>query len=132
MGLIGHGLRVSGETLAEKPRKIMKRSTAASVCKTSALMPFLPKTSGVRDRPTGVPKTLLRAPRPLRRARLILARRQAECRAHGACLALRADSADQGKNIGQALVMSGTMMSSPGWPSSSFMSSSASQSWQPE
>jgi hypothetical protein len=29
-------------------------------------------------------------------------------------LALRADSADQEKNIGQALVMSGTMMSSPG------------------
>ena len=45
---------------------------------------------------------------------------------------LRADSADQGKNIGQALVMSGMMMSSPGWPSSSFMSSSASQRWQPE
>jgi len=46
--------------------------------------------------------------------------------------ALRADSADQGKNIGQALVMSGTRMSSPGWLTSSFMSSNASQSWQPE
>jgi len=45
--------------------------------------------------------------------------------------ALPADSADQGKNIGQALVMSGTMRSSPGARSSSFMSSSASQSWQP-
>jgi hypothetical protein len=40
---------------------------------------------------------------------------------------LWADSADQGKNIGQGSVMSGMMMSSPGWPGSSFMSSSASQ-----
>ena len=45
---------------------------------------------------------------------------------------LRADLADQAKNIGQGLVMSGTMMSNPGWSSSSLMSSSASQSWQPE
>ena len=33
----------------------------------------------------------------------------------GRLVALRADSADQGKNIGQALVMSGTMRSNPGW-----------------
>jgi hypothetical protein len=32
----------------------------------------------------------------------------------GRLLAVRADSADQGKNIGQALVMSGTIRSSPG------------------
>jgi hypothetical protein len=38
-----------------------------------------------------------------------------------------AASAVQGKNIGQALVLSGTMMSN-----SLFISSSASQSWQPE
>jgi hypothetical protein len=44
---------------------------------------------------------------------------------------LRADSAVQAKNIGQGLVMSGMMRSSPGTEISSFMSSSASQSWQP-
>ena len=44
---------------------------------------------------------------------------------------LRADSAVQAKNIGQGLVMSGMMRSSPGTAISSFMSSSASQSWQP-
>jgi len=32
----------------------------------------------------------------------------------GRLVAVRADSADQGKNIGQALVMSGTIRSSPG------------------
>jgi hypothetical protein len=39
-----------------------------------------------------------------------------------------AASAVQGKNIGQALVVSGMMMSI----NSLFISSSASQSWQPE
>ena len=50
---------------------------------------------------------------------------------HDAVQRLRSDSDVHGKNIGHALVMSGTIRSSPGAVSSSFMSSKASQSWQP-
>ena len=56
----------------------------------------------------------------------------AEYRGCYAAIALGADSAGQGKNTGQALEISGTMMSSPGALSSSFMRSSASHKWQPE